>query len=322
VDLAGARVAVTGAGGFIGSAVCRRLLEEGAEPVGLDLPQAQARVDDLGVPFVACDVSDPDATARALDGAAGVVHTAAIVSDWGPMEDFVRVNVRGTRNVLDGAAGAERVVHLSSVAIWGHSFARDVDEDSPPRQAGAPYQDTKGASDVLARRRGAAVVRPGDVFGPGSIPWSHRPLEALRAGRLAIPHDAGLLTPVYVDDLADCIVRALVHPDAAGESFVGWEGPPTRVGDYFDACARMVGRRRAPRLPAQVLTALAAADELSASVRGRPPTVTRWAIAYLRRRAAYRARRAREVLGWRPRVSMQEGLERTERWARDAGLLG
>jgi nucleoside-diphosphate-sugar epimerase len=314
------RVAVTGAGGFIGGAVCRRLLSDGAEVVGLDLPAAASRVEATGATFAACDVTDADAVRAALDGVPHVVHTAAIVSDWGPMAEFVRVNVGGTRNVLDAAAGAERVVHVSSVAIWGHDFAPDVDEDSEPRPCGVPYIDTKGASDVLARRRGATVVRPGDVYGPGSVPWAIRPLAGLRARRLAVP-PGGLMTPVYVDDLTDLVARALVHPEAAGQSFVGWEGPPVGVSDFFDRYARMLGRRRAPVLPRPLLTAVAAADEVFARVTGRAPTATRWAVSYLSRRHAYRASRAQEILGWHPRIDLDEGMRRTETWARGEGLL-
>src|SRR6188474_3329365 len=97
------RVAVTGAGGFIGAAVCRRLVDDGVEVVGLDLPPAAERVRATGARFVACDVTDATAVAQALRGVPHVVHTAAIVSDWGPMADFVRVNVDGTRHVLDAA---------------------------------------------------------------------------------------------------------------------------------------------------------------------------------------------------------------------------
>src|SRR5687768_10504957 len=104
------RVAVTGAGGFIGSAVCRRLAADGAEVLGLDLPAAAERATAAGARFVPCDVTDAPAVAETLRDLPRVVHTAAMVSDWGPMEAFVRVNVEGTRNVLDAARDAERVV--------------------------------------------------------------------------------------------------------------------------------------------------------------------------------------------------------------------
>ncbi|HVE67855.1 MAG TPA: NAD-dependent epimerase/dehydratase family protein [Solirubrobacteraceae bacterium] len=320
MDASLSRVAVTGAGGFIGAAVCRRLAGEGVEVAGLDLPGTEERVRATGAGFAACDVTDAPAVAQALRGVPHVVHTAAIVSDWGPMDAFVRVNVDGTRNVLDAARDAERVVHVSSVAIWGHDFDHDVHEDSEPRPSGDPYVDTKGASDVLARTRGATVVRPGDVYGPGSTPWAIRPLAGLRSRRLAVP-PRGVMTPVYIDDLVELIRLALVHPDAAGRAFVGWEGPPVAVRDFFDRYARMAGRRRAPVLPLPVLKVAAAADEGLARLRGRAPTATRWAVSYLARTAAYRASRAQEVLGWRPRVGLDEGMRRTEAWARAEGLL-
>jgi nucleoside-diphosphate-sugar epimerase len=323
MDLPGARTAVTGAGGFIGEAVCARLAGEGADVVGLDVDSgAAARVEAAGARFVRCDVTDPAAVRAALDDRALVVHTAATVADWGAMEDFVRLNVGGTRNVLDAArdAGAKRVVHLSSVAIWGWEFASDVSEDQPPRATGVPYVDTKAASDHLARRRGATVVRPGDVYGPRSVPWAIRPLAALRTRRIAIP-PRGLVTPVYVDDVVECIVRALTVPEADGQAFVAWEGPPVTTRDFFDRLARIAGRRRAPVAPAALLSALAAAEEAVARVTGRPPTAARWAIGYLGRRAAYDARRAQDVLGWHPQVSLDEGMRRTEAWAREAGLL-
>jgi nucleoside-diphosphate-sugar epimerase len=314
------RVAVTGAGGFIGAAVCRRLVDDGVEVAGLDLPSAGDRVRATGAGFVACDVTDASAVAGALRDVPHVVHTAAIVSDWGPMDEFVRVNVGGTRNVLDAARDADRVLHVSSVAIWGHDFTADVHEDSEPRPSGDPYVDTKGASDVLARERGATVVRPGDVYGPGSTPWTIRPLRSLRARRLAVPR-RGVMTPVYVDDLVDLILLALVHPEARGRTFVGWEGPPVSVRDFFDRYARMLGRGRAPALPGPLLKLAAAADEALARLRGRPPTATRWAVSYLSRESAYRASRAQELLGWHPRVDLDEGMRRTEAWARDNGLL-
>ena len=164
--------------------------------------------------------------AAALEGADGVVHTAALVGDWGALEDFVAVNVRGTRNVLD-AAGAARVVHVSSVATWGYEFRRDLDEDAPVRACGEPYVDTKAAAHVLALRRGAAVVRPGDVYGPRSVPWTLRPLQALRARTLVLPgRGDGLLTLVYVDDLVDCLVRALTHPARGRARRHGLGRPP------------------------------------------------------------------------------------------------
>ena len=157
------------------------------------------------------------------------------------MEDFVRVNVRGTRNVLD-AAGPRRTVVIASVAGWGYEFRRDLDEDAPPRPCGLPYVDTKGATETLALRRGATVIRPGDVYGPGSTPWVVRPLEMIRAGRFYLPSPGdGVMTLVYIDDLVDAIVRALREPRAAGRAYTVWDGEPVPAREYFE---RLGGRPR------------------------------------------------------------------------------
>lgn len=325
MDLTTSRIGVTGAGGFIGRALCERLAADGATVAGLDIaPDAEQRVTAAGAEFRLADTTDADGVAAALADCNGVIHTAAIVSDWGAMADFVRVNVGGTRNVLDAAeaAGAARVVHVSSVAVWGYEFHHDISEDAKPRQTGAPYIDTKAASHTMALRRGAAVVRPGDVYGPGSVPWAIRPFEALKAGRFYLPRKGpGLLTPVYVDDLVDCIVRALIHPDAGGQAFTAWDGHAVPVAEFFDHYARMLGRDHVPTLPLGVLKLAALGQELQARATGRTPDVSRQAITYISRRATYPNARAREILGWSPSVELPEGMRRTEAWLRAEGRL-
>lgn len=291
-------VAVTGASGFIGAAVCARLRADGDDVIAVDV---------AGDPDRRADVADPSATIAALAGADAVVHAAAIVSERGPMRDFVRVNVRGTRNVLD-AAGSRRAVVLASVAGWGYEFARELPEDAPPRPCGIPYIDTKGVAETLALRRGATVIRPGDVYGPGSGPWVVRPLDLMRAGRFFLPAPGdGLLTPVYVDDLVDAIVLALREPAAGGRAYTVWDGEAMTAREYFSA----LGGAPVRTLPAPVL-------RVAARLSGVGPA----ALTFMSRRATYPNARAREELGWSPRTSLAAGMARTREWARAAGLLG
>jgi len=326
VDLQGARIAVTGAGGFIGRAVCARLVSDGAQVIGLDVAiPARARVEQTGATFTACDTTDTATVRDALTDVSGVVHTAAIVGDRGGMAEQLRVNVRGTLSVLDAAAaaGATSVVHVSSVATWGYDFRCDLpSEDAPARVCGVPYVDTKTASQELALRRGAAIVRPGDVYGPGSVPWTLRPIDAIRSGTFVLPgRGAGLLTLVYIDDLVDCVVRALVTPEAAGQAVTAWDGTPVTAKDYFDRYARMLGRGEVRCAPEPLLRAAAGLLELRARVTGEPADVTREAIGYITRRAVYPNDRARELLGWAPSVQLDDGMRRTEAWLRSEGLI-
>ena len=321
----GRRAAVTGAGGFIGNAVCRRLAGEGAEVLGLDVdPAAADRVRQAGAAFVEADVADREALGAALDGADLCVHTAALVREWGSMEDFVRVNVAGTAHLLDACAqvGADRVVHLSSVVVYGYESRSEQDESAFRRVHGNPYIDTKSASDRLACRRGAVVIRPGDVYGPGSVPWTLRPLQMARAGQLAVPgRGDGLMLPLYIDDLAEAVVLALAEGEA-GQAYAVWDDRArVTFEEHFNRLARLTGGREARRMPRPVLELAGTAAEGWAKLRGKPPSLTARAVTFIDRRGLVSAAKARDELGWEPQVAYEDGMRRTEEWLRAERLI-
>jgi nucleoside-diphosphate-sugar epimerase len=319
------KAVVTGAAGFIGRGVCERLVADGYEVTGLDLsPNTASTVEAVGASYSVCDTTDPDAVDSAVAGADAVVHAAAIVSDHGTMSEFIRVNVHGTRNVLDSTRrhGVGSVVHISSVASWGYDFRRPPTDSDWTRRQGVPYVDTKAASDDLALRRGAAVVRPGDVYGPRSTPWSIRPLESLKAGTFRLPgRGEGLMTPVFGDDLVDLVIRALGTPAAAGRAFTGFSGQAVTAATFFDYYARMLGMNRTPTAPRPLAVAGALAVELTARLSGRPPAISRTAMTFIERKAGYSTTLAQDLLGWSQTVDLDEGMRRTEQWFRETGML-
>jgi nucleoside-diphosphate-sugar epimerase len=319
----GRRVAVTGAGGFIGGATCRRLLAEGAEVIGVEVDEsAGPRLRDIGVEPVHADVADRGRLEDALGGAELVVHTAALVHEGREMDEFVRVNVRGTVNVLDAAeaAGAERVVHVSSVVVYGYHAPGEQDESAQLRSYGLPYIDTTAASDRVARRRGAVVIRPGDVYGPGGPQWIVRPAELALAGRQVLPAGGGMMLPIYVDDLVEALLAGLER-GVPGEAYTVWGGEPISFEEHFGRIASIVGGDPPRRLPRPALAAAAAAIEGLARLRGRRPEFSPAAITYVERRGTVSNRRAREELGWSPRVSYDEGMRRTAVWLRDSSTV-
>jgi nucleoside-diphosphate-sugar epimerase len=320
----GRKAAVTGAGGFIGNAISRALVAEGAEVTGADVDARTAeRVRRAGASFAEADVTDRGSLDGALGGAEIVVHTAAYVRDWGTMDEFVQVNVGGTVNVLDAAeaAGAQPVLHVSSVVVYGYHHAGHQDEGAFHRAYGIPYIDTKSASDAVALRRGAVVIRPGDVYGPGSVPWTLRPLELARTGRLVVPGKGdGLMLPVYIDDLVEAVLLGLLEGEP-GRAYTAWDGEAVTFGDYFDRIAAIAGAKPARRLPRPLLVGAAKAGEAVAALRGEPPAFSSRAATFVDRRGTVSNARIREELGWEPRVTLDEGLRRTEEWLRAEGLI-
>jgi nucleoside-diphosphate-sugar epimerase len=323
-EVEGRRVAVTGAAGFIGSGVARALAAEGAQVVGIEVSSELAeRVREAGAEPRIADVSDAAAIREALADVDAVVHTAAFVREWGPMEDFIRVNVQGTANVLDAAetAGAERIVQVSSVVVYGYDDTGHQDESAYRRNVGVPYIDTKSASDRIAARRGAVIVRPGDVYGPGSIPWVVRPVEMMRSRQLALPGKGdGTMLPAYIDDLVAGIIAALKR-GKPGEAYTVWDGEGVTFAEYFRRLAEAAGVHEPMKLPKPMLWAIGGATETIARLRGKPPPFGRHGVILLNRRGTVSNEAARG-LGWDPEVSLDEGLRRTAEWLTSQSVSG
>lgn len=335
-DLQPSSVFVTGANGFMGRALVERYRMLGSEVRGVDV------VADADRGVVAGDVTDPDGWSAAITGADVVIHTAAIVSNNVAATDAWRVNVVGTRQVLDAAAraGATRFVHISTMGVTRFAHAhpdlaarvlpgRDLDERWPLMPTGNPYTDTKLAAEHLvlathaAGEQACTVIRPADVYGPGCRPWVLEPLAAIRSNRMLLPaRGRGLFTPIYIDDLVDGIVAAASHPGAAGRIIqLGGESPVT-TNEYFGHLSRMLGRTGPPRsAPTPVAVAAAEAIRLLAVLRRRHTEVGRGVMAMLAKTRGVSNESAHRLLGWWPEVDLDEGMARVEVWLREEGLL-
>lgn len=313
------KVVVTGSNGFIGSALVAALAARGDQVVGLDVSGA-----DLNA-----DIAEPGGWQEEFAGLDAVIHTAAMVGMPSSTEHFWRVNTLGTWNVINAAAdaGAKRFVLLSSVTVFGNDFPDRVTEDYPTRPTGVPYADTKIAAEHLCldahlrSRIDVRIVRPGDVYGPGSRPWTLLPVQMIKGRRVAVP-TTGLHSPVYVSDVVRGIIAALDSDTAAGQILTLSGGVGVATRDYFDHYARMLGRRSVPRAPRSVMLAAAAAQAGVANRLGRTIELSPAAVRYLAdRRGTYSIDKAADLLGWRPEVSLDAGLELTRAWLASRGLI-
>jgi nucleoside-diphosphate-sugar epimerase len=316
---------ITGASGFIGRALAERLREDGVTVGGVDIEADP----DRGV--AGGDVSEPGPWQQAAKGANVVIHTAALVSNAGDHERAWRMNVAGTRRAVDAAveAGAKRFVHFSSVrAFSDRDFPDGVDENWPVRPDGHTYVDTKIASEQVVLQAHAAgeiectVIRPGDVYGPGSRPWVILPLEAIKANRFALPaRGEGIFSPAYVDNLIDGVLLAATKKEGAGEVFTITDGVGISCAEFFGHYFRMLGTGEPRTLPTAPALGVAALNLAAHKIAGKETEVRPAAIRYLTRTGTYSIAKARELLGYEPRVDLAEGMRRTEAWLRDEGLL-
>jgi 2-alkyl-3-oxoalkanoate reductase len=303
---------VTGATGFIGRRLVARLAGRGERVRALVLPGEDAgALGDIGI--VRGDVTDPASLAVAVAGVDRVYHLAAVVGDWGPDARFERINVGGTRNVLDAAASARcaRVVMVSSIVVYGSQLHDGVCDEDAPRELGlGPYGRTKRASEELALdyhafgRVPVTVVRPGNVYGPGSGLWVDELARVLRRGMgLWLDGGDGDAALAYVDNVVDVIVRAGDHPGAAGRIYNANDGSGVTWRRYLTDLAAAAGAP-APRRSVPTPVALAAATAMErawwATRRSHRPLLTREAVQIFASRRPVPVARAITELGYAP----------------------
>jgi nucleoside-diphosphate-sugar epimerase len=319
------RVFITGALGFIGSALSARLRDHGWAIRGVD------RVADPELDVVAGDIAAPGSWQEHADGCELLVHTAAVVSNVVGLDQSWLGTVLGTRQALDAAerGGAQRFLHLSSVRAFSDlNFPDGVDERHPVRTDGNPYVDTKVAAEQVVLQAHAAgevpvtVVRPGDGYGPRSRPWTILAVEAIKANRFLLPAmGKDVFSPVYIENLIDGLELAATHPQAEGEVFTISDGIGVSCAEFFGHYYRMLGRRGPVCVPTSVAVAIAQASSTASRLRGHPTEVNATTMRFFARTGTYSIEQARRVLGYEPKISLEEGIRRTEEWLRSEGLI-
>jgi len=327
------RALITGGTGFIGSRLAARLLEEGefVRILGQVNTPAEAenreRLEEGGAEVVLGSVTNDVVVGRAVREVDAIFHLAAAQHEMNvPDEHFWNVNVRGTENLLAAAegAGVRRFVHGSTIGVYGVP-AGPLDEESPTRPDNI-YGTTKLAGEERVLAFGdqipVVVVRIPEVYGPGD----RRLLKLFRSiesGRFfLIGRGENLHHPIFVDDLVEGIMAAARSPDAVGEIILLAGKEPVTTFEMTRAIAHAVGREprrwHAPLLP---FVAAATVFELSLRPLGVQPPLHRRRLDFFRKSHRLSADKARQQLGFEPRVDFEEGARRTAEWYRVAGLL-
>jgi nucleoside-diphosphate-sugar epimerase len=342
------RILVTGAGGFIGGRIVEVLheLNPGSVRAGIRRWSSAARIGRLPVEILQCDVRSAESVRSAMNGVTGVVHCA---------RGDATTNVEGTRIVLGEAqrAGVQRVVHLSTVAVYGRQEG-SLTEASPWAPGSDPYGRSKVETEGICAeygQRGLAitVLRPTIVYGPYSDLWTVEFAQRLSASEWFLPerYTLGICNLVYVDDLVKAVLLSLENQRAIGQTFiVNGEERPT-WNEYFHALNDALGLpplRPASAMRSRVKAGLMMPVRKAAKFilkRFQPlvlrvyqrsnmakslmrhaettiknsPTAAEFELYSLR--VSYEEQKAREILAYRPAFSMRDGIELSVAWLRD-----
>jgi nucleoside-diphosphate-sugar epimerase len=321
---------VTGASGFTGGALCRRLVKDGEQVVAFVRPSS--RIEELKVMGIECrvvDIKDAESVLDNLDGIDRIYHLAAAYrTEHSDRDEFRSVNVEATRNLLEAAKRREvkRFVHCSTVGVQGRIDDPPADEEYR-FNPGDHYQESKLEGELLAREyfsKGlpGVVVRPVGIYGPGDTRFLKlfRPIS--KGYFVMIGSGKVLYHMTYIEDLVEGFVLAGQKPAALGEVFTVAGETYTTIRQLVNLIADVLGKPhpwlQIPFFPVYLASHIC--DKAFRPLGLNPPLYPRRVeFFYLDR--AFSIEKAKQLLGYSPKVNLQDGLTRTAGWYREQGLI-
>ncbi len=287
-------------------------------------------LEELDVQVAVGDLTSANSLTRAVEDCHYVFHCGALVSDWATKEEIVHTNVHGTRGLLDACvdASVRRFIHFSSTDVYGYPRGAAIDETYSATRFRNWYAQTKLDAEAEVRRAGAehaldaVILRPATVYGPGSRDVVGEIARAIRSRNMLLVDGGRAVAGLcYVDNLMDATVLALRHEAAPGNAFNVSDGLGVTWREFTDGLAEGLGCSRVRwSLPYWMASGIGFSLEHGYRLLRRttgltsPPLLSRQAVHVLGNDQDFSNRKARELLGWEPRVDYSAGLQATLEW--------
>ena len=317
------KILITGASGFIGGHLMNSLKQDGKDVVGVDLKSDCKDV-------IKADLSKPETVKDALKGCSIVIHTAAMVSNAMSDEEMWKTNVLNTSKLIKLAieCNVKRFVHISSIVVYGNIAEGKINEKIPANSVGGNYVHTKILSEhalLQAKLKNdieLVILRPGDVYGPGSRPWIIEPIKAIKNRQFMLPAKGqGFFRPVFIDDLVKGIKLACHAESASGEIInLSCEGYVT-TEEYFTYHYQWLGKSKPLVVSTKTALILSIITTFIFKLFGRLNEASPATVHQLSTKSWYSIKKAQKLLGWRPETSLDNGMKVSKIWANDQGLL-
>jgi len=325
------KILVTGGTGFTGTALVRRLLEEGHSVVALDYKEG-LQCDALrsaGAEVQIGSVTDPSAVGRSMQGVEFVFHLAAAFRELNvPNSFYDEVNVEGTRIVLDAArrAGVRKFVYCSTCGVHGNVEHPPASEDAPIRPADY-YQRTKYEAEPLVKREAGdteiVILRPAAIYGPGDPERFFMIFKRVAKGTFPMfGSGKTLYHPLYIDNLVDSFLLCMPPGVGRGREYLIADDKYYPIEEIVRAVARALDVEvRIPHYPVLPVVALGHVVEKVCRPFGITPPIFPRRVDWYRQNRAFDISRAKKELGYQPRIELDEGLRLTGAWYRQMGYL-
>jgi nucleoside-diphosphate-sugar epimerase len=324
-------VLVTGANGFIGSHLTQLLVEKGHTVRALLLPgTVLGAIDGLQIDVVYADITQPETFQQAFQGIEVVYHLAAMPSvAWG-IKVF-EVNFFGTKNVLDEAVrcGVKRMVFMSSLVVHGFKHFSDADENTPKLTIGTfirPYATSKVMGEILMEEYQSkietVIIRPGfNIYGPNDKMTSKEMLDRLSKGQLMGYVDGGKskLGFVYAENLVFGLLCAGTHPSAVNNTFIIADYEPNYIHlpQLLHAFSKELAiKPKINNISSYLLYPVAFIIDCFyfLFLRNKMPLISTYIVNTSTHDLHFSSRKAQDMIGYKQKVSFEEGVRRTVEW--------
>ena len=328
------KVLVTGAAGFLGGHLVDMLLERGDEVRAMVRPMEDAsRLRMLeGVEVVYGDLTEPETLKRAVQGVQRVYNVAAKTGPWGLEDVYRAINVGGLADLISASmdAGVERIVHTSSITVYGHHLHGIITEDHSFHAEDNPYSRTKIAGEKLianlVKDRGApfVIVRPAWIYGPRDAASFGRFVSLVESGKgFIIGSGKNIVPVVYVRDVAQGIIKAGdAGNEVIGQAYTIADDRRVTQAEYLNTIADFLQVPPVSRhFPYIALYGGGRAAELTWRALGRrksaPPPVTTYGVTLLAGNQEFSIEKARRELGYEPQFDVIRGVSEGVKWYLD-----
>lgn len=326
------KVLVTGAAGFLGQAIVTKLILAEANVSAFILPAETIPENwQESVTVIRGDIRDAATVQQAVDGQDLVIHLAALVGDWASADAHREVTIGGTRNVFIVAAAKNvRVILASSVVVYGDNIRKGLcSEETPHGKPMGAYSWAKQEQENwfdFYQKRGltGCIIRPANIYGPGSGPWLHDVVTQINKGMPVLINggrfNAGL---TYVENVADLFLRAADAQHTNGQIYNVVDDDEITWHHYFSDLAGLLGVSHLRSIPRSVAgPAATVMDKVWrwAKVEQRPP-VTPEAFNLVGFPNYFCNEKAKRELGWLPRIKYEQGFSTIAHYLRKRGLI-
>ncbi len=320
------KILVTGANGFIGSNLVKRLVSEGHQVKSLVRKTSDLTfLDGVSTELVYGDISHPQSLEQALQDVDQVFHVAGLAADWGPYKLFHNINFVGTQNVAKAAAqaGVHKMIYISTVAF--HGFGKiNMTEDSPVADKLIPYAQTKYMAEqwlwYFQNKTDMKItaVRPGNVYGVNDRTFMLKYLEAMETGKfMEVNKGRSKTCPVFIDNLIDIITLVSREDKANGQAFIATDGLDINWHTFNTKLAEALGVKL-PKVSVPYAVAYPVAKiyyEIHKSLGLKSePFLTPYRINNGGKDYHFSIQKLQKYFGYQPQTDLDPAIEKTVRW--------